>query len=84
MSKTGRSNPRRADREAKRRNVNDKTERHITVRSDKRNPPDLYKLSRAVIAIAMAEAKAEEAAHRQPEPTATVQAIQKEFTDDDE
>ncbi|MBF6446617.1 hypothetical protein IU429_02955 [Nocardia elegans] len=59
MSKTGRTNPRRADREAKRRKASSRDERKITVRSEKRTPPDLYKLSRAVIAIAMAEADAD-------------------------
>jgi hypothetical protein len=46
MSKTGRTNYRR---------------RYITVRSERRNPPDLRKLSRAAIAIALedAEKKAE-------------------------
>lgn len=56
MSKTGRPNHRRADREAKRRKVSTRAERNITVRSEKRIPPDLYKLSRAVIATALAEA----------------------------
>ena len=48
MSKTGRTNYRRGPR-------------GITVRSERRDPPDLRKLSRAVIAIALrdAEAKAE-------------------------
>jgi len=59
MSKTGRTNPRRADREAKRRKASSRDERKITVRSEKRTPPDLYKLSRAVIAIALAEADAD-------------------------
>ncbi|MBF6276396.1 MULTISPECIES: hypothetical protein [Nocardia] len=59
MSKTGRTNPRRADREAKRRKASTRGERKITVRSEKRTPPDLYKLSRAVIAIALAEADAD-------------------------
>lgn len=55
MSKTGRTNYRRAARGIR------KAERHITVRSERREPPDLRKLSRAVIAIALrdAEAKAE-------------------------
>jgi hypothetical protein len=55
MSKTGRTNYRRGTRGSR------KAERHITVRGERRDPPDLRKLSRAVIAIAMrdAEAKAE-------------------------
>lgn len=55
MSKTGRSNYRRGLRGTP------KPERHITVRSVRRDPPDLRKLSRAVIAMALrdAEAKAE-------------------------
>ncbi|MBF4996688.1 hypothetical protein IRT45_05905 [Nocardia sp. BSTN01] len=59
MSKTGRTNPRRADREAKRRKAYPRTEHAITVRSEKRTSPDLHKLSRAVIAIALAEVDAE-------------------------
>ncbi|RBO88483.1 hypothetical protein DFR74_109253 [Nocardia puris] len=55
MSKTGRPNHRRVDREAKRRSGSTRAERTITVRSEKRNPPDLHKLSRAVIAIALAD-----------------------------
>lgn len=55
MSKTGRTNYRRGARGTR------KAERHIVVRSERRDPPDLRKLSRAVIAIALrdAEAKAE-------------------------
>lgn len=55
MSKTGRTNYRRGSRGSR------KAERYISVRSERRDPPDLRKLSRAVIAIAMrdAEAKAE-------------------------
>jgi hypothetical protein len=34
-------------------------QRHISVRSVRRDPPDYRKLSRAVIALAMAEADAE-------------------------
>ena len=55
MSKTGKPNYRRGSRGTP------KAERHITVRSIRREPPDLRKLSRAVIAMALrdAEAKAE-------------------------
>ncbi|MCA2293016.1 hypothetical protein JF735_05270 [Mycobacterium avium] len=55
MSKTGRTNYRRGSRGSR------KAERYISVRSERRDPPDLRKLSRAVIAIALrdAEAKAE-------------------------
>jgi hypothetical protein len=55
MSKTGKPNYRRGSRGTP------KPERHITVRSVRREPPDLRKLSRAVIAMALrdAEAKAE-------------------------
>lgn len=53
MSKTGRSNQRRGSRGRR------KAERHITVRSVRREPPDLRKLSRAVIAMAMREAEAD-------------------------
>lgn len=55
MSKTGKPNYRRGSRGTP------KPERQITVRSVRRDPPDLRKLSRAVIAMALrdAEAKAE-------------------------
>ncbi|OYN77676.1 hypothetical protein CG716_17435 [Mycolicibacterium sphagni] len=52
MSKTGRTNPRRGSRGTP------KPERHITVRSVRREQPDLRKLSRAVIAMALREAEA--------------------------
>mgnify|MGYP001618420907 CR=1 FL=1 len=51
MSKTGRINHRRGDR------GRPKAERHISIRSVRRDPPDLRKLSRAVIAIALREAE---------------------------
>lgn len=50
MSKTGEINYRRSERNF---------ERHITVRSERRDPPDLRKLSRAVIAIALRDAEAQ-------------------------
>lgn len=50
MSKTGEINYRRGERNF---------ERHITVRSVDRDPPDLRKLSRAVIAIALRDAEAQ-------------------------
>lgn len=53
MSKTGRTNYRRGSRGTP------KPDRHITVRSVRRDPPDLRKLSRAVIAIALRDAEAE-------------------------
>jgi hypothetical protein len=37
-------------------------QRHISVRAVRRNPPDLRKLSRALIALAMAQAASEAAA----------------------
>lgn len=52
MSKTGRPNHRRGSRGTP------TAERHITVRSVRRDPPDLRKLSRAVIAMALREAEA--------------------------
>lgn len=52
MSKTGRPNYRRGSRGTV------KPEREITVRSVRRDPPDLRKLSRAVIAMALREAEA--------------------------
>lgn len=63
MSKTGRPNHRRASREAKRRSSAG-VDRRITVHSEKRPAPDLYKLSRAVITIALADAEAEKTATR--------------------
>lgn len=53
MSKTGRPNYRRGSR------GNPKSERQITVRSVRRDPPDLHKLSRAVIAMALRDAEAQ-------------------------
>ena len=43
-------------------NINARRERHISIRAVRRQPPDLRKLSRAVIAQALAEAEAEAAA----------------------
>jgi hypothetical protein len=54
MSKTGRINYRRGER-GEPKNF----ERYITVRSVRRDPPDLRKLSRAVIAIALRDAEAQ-------------------------
>jgi hypothetical protein len=53
MSKTARTNYRRGPRGTR------KAERHITVRSVRRDPPDLRKLSRAVIAMALRDADAQ-------------------------
>lgn len=53
MSKTGRLNHRRGSRGTP------KAERHIVVRSVRRDEPDLRKLSRAVIAIALRDAEAQ-------------------------
>lgn len=53
MSKTGRTNHRRGTRGTP------KPERHIIVRSVRRDPPDLRKLSRAVIAMALRDAEAQ-------------------------
>lgn len=61
MSKTGRINHRRGTR------GRPKAERHITVRSVRRDPPDLHKLSRAVIAIALRQVELE--AERKPNTT---------------
>lgn len=52
MSKTGRTNYRRGSRGTP------KPERQIVVRSIRRDPPDLRKLSRAVIAMALRDAEA--------------------------
>lgn len=53
MSKTGRTNYRRGARGTP------KAERHIVVRSIRRDPPDLRNLSRAVIATALRDAEAQ-------------------------
>jgi hypothetical protein len=53
MSKTGKPNHRRGSRGTP------KAERQITVRSVRRDPPDLRKLSRAVIAMALRDAEAQ-------------------------
>ncbi|SHV16393.1 hypothetical protein [Mycobacteroides abscessus] len=58
MSKTNRPNYRRADREDRSRRHH-RQDRRIVVRGVRRDPPDLRKLSRAVIALAMAEMEAE-------------------------
>ncbi len=42
-------------------------DRHISVRAVRRNPPDLRKLSRALIELAMAEAAAEAEAQAETE-----------------
>ncbi|MGU3500915.1 hypothetical protein [Mycobacterium sp. C31M] len=53
MSKTGRPNYRRGSRGTP------KPERQIVVRSVRRDPPDLRKLSRAVITMALRDAEAQ-------------------------
>lgn len=58
MSKTNRPNYRRADREDRSRRHH-RQDRRIVVRGVRRDPPDLRKLSRAVIALAMAEMESE-------------------------
>lgn len=56
MARTFKDSPqRKADRSFKGRT----RQRHISVRSVRRDPPDYRKLSRAIIALAMAEADAE-------------------------
>lgn len=59
MSKTNRPNYRRADREDRSRRSS-RQDRRIVVRGVRRDPPDLRKLSRAVIALATAEMEAEQ------------------------
>lgn len=59
MSKTNRPNYRRADREDRSRRGS-RQDRRIVVRGVRRDPPDLRKLSRAVIALAMAEMEEEQ------------------------
>ena len=74
MSKTGRTNHRRGSRGTP------KPERTITVRSVRRDPPDLRKLSRAVIAMALRDAEIREEARdamngRDDESTETTATI---------
>ncbi|MGV9676432.1 hypothetical protein ACWDSJ_14235 [Nocardia sp. NPDC003482] len=52
MSKTGRYNYRRP---RKGRNRPDRAQHHITVRGVRKEPPDYYQLSRAVIAMELEE-----------------------------
>ncbi|WP_237081287.1 hypothetical protein [Mycobacteroides abscessus] len=66
MSKTDRPNYRRADREDRSRRRN-RQDRRIVVRGVRRDPPDLRKLSRAVIALAIAEMEAENTPVASPE-----------------
>ena len=64
-SQAGGGSSRRPD--ARRR----RTERHISVRSVRRSPPDIQKLGRAIIRLAVIEAEAERAAqadHADTEP----------------
>lgn len=53
MSKTGRSNYRRGDREGRRKA---KVERHIYVRAVRNQPPDVKLLGKAFLALALADA----------------------------
>lgn len=65
MSKTYKDSPKaRAARKGR--------ERHISVRAVRRDPPDLRKLSRALITLAMAEAEA--AAEAEAQAAAGLQA----------
>ncbi|SIF23078.1 Uncharacterised protein [Mycobacteroides abscessus subsp. abscessus] len=65
MSKTNRPNYRRADREDRSRRHH-RQDRRIVVRGVRRDPPDLRKLSRAVIALALAEMEAENTPAAEP------------------
>jgi hypothetical protein len=53
-------------------------ERRISVRAIRRDPPDLHKLSRALLALAQAEAEAEAQLARELEE----EAVRKESTHD--
>lgn len=53
----------------KRRRQPRRSERRISVRGVRRDPPDLRKLSRALLAIAQAEAEAQAQAERTSEAT---------------
>ncbi|SKD26457.1 hypothetical protein [Mycobacteroides abscessus] len=77
MSKTNRPNYRRADREDRSRRHH-RQDRRIVVRGVRRDPPDLRKLSRAVIALALAEMEDENSHSTDPEinePNTTQQDI---------
>ncbi|MFI6168931.1 hypothetical protein ACIBCN_19280 [Nocardia sp. NPDC051052] len=85
MSKTGRYNYRRLE---KGRNTPTRPKRRITVRGDQRTPPDLRKLGRAVIAMALADAEAEKAsqaaeAAQANEATTSSDATTEEVNHDD-
>lgn len=54
-------------------------ERHISVRAIRRDPPDLHKLGRAIVAVALAQAEADAAADTTAAPS---KPIQPEPTDD--
>lgn len=56
MSKTYKDSPQGKDRPAR---TGRGRQRHISVRAVRREPPDLRKLSRALISLAMTEAAAE-------------------------
>lgn len=70
MSKTGRPNYRRGARGTR------NAERHIVVRNERRDPPDLRKLSRAVIAMALRDAEAKAEARAAMDSTAAPDANQ--------
>jgi hypothetical protein len=63
MSKTYKDSP---DRKRARKS----RQRNISVRAVRREPPDLRKLSRALISLAMAEAAAEAEANQADQPVA--------------
>jgi hypothetical protein len=72
MSKTYKDSP-------KRKAVRKGRERHISVRAVRRDPPDLRKLSRALITLAMAEAEA--AAEAEAQAAAGLQAAKRRNAD---
>jgi hypothetical protein len=63
MSKTYKDSP-------DRKTAGKRRQRNISVRAVRRDPPDLHKLSRALITLAMAEAAAEAEAHQADQPAA--------------
>jgi hypothetical protein len=77
MSKTGRTNHRRGTR------GEPKAQRQITIRSVRRDPPDLRKLSRAVIAMALRDAELETESHSATETVnRTNNSVENEVIDD--
>lgn len=59
-----------------------KRERHVSVRAVRRSPPDVQKLSRALIRLAMEQAAAEAAAQQASQATPHATPVRRERADD--